>query len=92
MDEWSVYLIKTRLNTLYAGISKDVHRRLREHESTLKGARYLRGKGPLELVWHACVGEKSTALRLEYRIKRLNRQQKQQLIQGDMSWKHLLTH
>lgn len=85
MSDWSVYLIQTRLNTLYAGITTDVERRLKEHQSCSKrGARYLRGKGPLTLVWHEEAGTKSDALRLEYRIKQLSRKKKDALIRGQL--------
>ncbi|WP_012069166.1 GIY-YIG nuclease family protein [Marinomonas sp.] len=81
--EWSLYMIKTRLNTLYTGISTDVDRRFKEHSGVSKrGARYLKGKGPLELVWHQSVGSKSDALVLEHKVKKLNRRQKLSLIEG----------
>ncbi|PYF83470.1 putative endonuclease [Marinomonas alcarazii] len=81
--QWSLYIIKTRLNTLYTGISTDVERRFKEHSgSSKRAARYLRGKGPLELVWSQSVGSKSEALILEYRVKKLKRRQKQGLIDG----------
>jgi len=82
---WSLYIIKTRLNTLYTGISTDVDRRFKEHSGdSKKAARYLRGKGPLELVWQHPVGSKREALMIESRIKKLNRRQKQGLIDGQM--------
>jgi putative endonuclease len=76
-------MIKTRLNTLYTGISLDVDRRFKEHSGDSKrAARYLKGKGPLELVWQQVVGSKSEALKLEYQVKKLNKRQKEQLING----------
>ena len=90
-SEWSLYMIKTRLNTLYTGISTDVDRRFKEHSGVSKrAARYLKGKGPLELVWQQPVGSKSEALVLEYLVKKLNRRQKQNLIDGEMALKSLL--
>jgi putative endonuclease len=90
-SEWSLYMIKTRLNTLYTGISTDVDRRFKEHSGVSKrAARYLKGKGPLELVWQQPVGSKSEALVLEYQVKKLNRRQKQNLIDGEMALKSLL--
>jgi putative endonuclease len=90
-NEWSLYMIKTRMNTLYTGISLDVERRLKEHSGDNKrGARYLKGKGPLELMWQECVGSKSDALSLEYRVKKLNRRQKQSLIDGQIDLQSLV--
>ncbi len=84
-SEWSIYMIKTRMNTLYTGISTDIDRRFKEHSGVSKrGARYLKGKGPLELVWHELVGSKSEALILEYRVKKLNKRQKLDLIDGGL--------
>ncbi|MGE4616529.1 MAG: GIY-YIG nuclease family protein, partial [Gammaproteobacteria bacterium] len=45
MNDWYIYLVRTRLGTLYTGISTDVPRRLSEHEGNGKGAKYLRSKG-----------------------------------------------
>lgn len=90
--QWSIYMIKTRFNTLYTGISLDVERRFKEHSGDSKrGARYLKGKGPLELMWQKCVGSKSDALSLEYRVKKLNRRQKQNLIEGQIDLQSLVT-
>lgn len=71
MTHWSVYLLRCRDGSIYTGISTDVRRRMGEHESGKKGAKFLRGKGPLELVYERQVGSRSTATRLENRIKRL---------------------
>lgn len=71
MTSWSVYLLRCRDGSIYTGISTDVRRRIGEHESGGKGAKFLRGKGPLQLVYEREVGSRSTATRLENRIKRL---------------------
>jgi putative endonuclease len=83
---WSVYLIRTRLNTLYAGVTTDVERRFKEHASnSKKGARYLRGKGPLALMWHQAIGDKREAMSLEYKIKQMDRKKKLSLIHGSLT-------
>ena len=90
-SEWSLYMIKTRLNTLYTVISTDVERRFKEHSGASKrAARYLKGKGPLELVWQQSVGSKSDALILEYQVKKLNRRQKLSLIEGEIALASLI--
>ncbi|EKD7161494.1 GIY-YIG nuclease family protein [Vibrio vulnificus] len=81
--DWSVYLIRTRLNALYCGISNNVERRFCMHQQG-KGAKALKGKGPLELVWSVPVGSKSTALKLERHIKTLRKQDKERLVKGDL--------
>lgn len=80
---WFLYLIRCRNGTLYAGISTDVARRFAEHEAGApKGARYLRGKGPLELVFQAAVGDRSSATKMEYCLKKQPRSVKEELIAG----------
>ena len=78
--EYSVYLVRCRDGSLYTGIAKDVRRRMTEHEQGTKGAKYLRGRGPLELVFQAQIGDRSLATRIENRIKQLPRVEKQALV------------
>ena len=81
-SEFSLYILRCADGTLYTGIAVDVERRLAEHESGRRGARYLRGRGPFELVFSAVVGDRSAASKLEYRVKQLNRLQKADLVAG----------
>lgn len=77
MSAWSVYVLRCADGALYTGVTTDVDRRVAEHESGHpKGARSLRGRGPLELLGSHVVGERGAALRLEARIKRLPRARK----------------
>ena len=89
MTLWSLYLIRTADNRLYTGITTDVARRFMQHQSG-KGAKALRGKGELILVFSAPVGERSLALRVEYRIKQLTKRQKERLVAGDGIFEALL--
>ncbi len=83
LQRWSVYLVRCRDGTLYTGIATDVARRFAEHRKNGgKGARYLRGRGPLRLVFQQAVGSRSLALRLEHRIKRLPKVQKERLVRS----------
>ncbi len=81
-SEFSLYILRCADGTLYTGIAVDVRRRLAEHESGRRGARYLRGRGPFELVFSAVVGDRSTASKLEYRVKQLSRERKADLAAG----------
>lgn len=80
---WQLYIVQTAAGLLYTGISTDPARRLAEHETGKKGARSLRGKGPLRIVFRIDVADRSAASILEARIKRMSRSQKLQLIGGD---------
>lgn len=81
-QQFSLYIVRCADGSLYTGIATDVARRLAEHESGPQGAKFLRGKGPLEVVFSAVVGDRAMASRLEYRVKRLSRAQKVELIEG----------
>ncbi|MGL4827962.1 MAG: GIY-YIG nuclease family protein [Vibrio sp.] len=78
---WFVYLVRCANNALYCGITTNVARRFAQHQKGC-GAKALRGKGPLELVWTYPVDDKSTALKLECRIKALSKAQKEKLVEG----------
>ncbi len=73
---YSVYLVRCRDGSLYTGIATDVERRLREHETSPRGAKFLRGKGPLTLVYQREIGDRSKASRVELVIKQLPRRDK----------------
>ena len=78
---WSLYIIKTKLGTLYTGITTDVKRRFEEHNSQgPKCAKYLKGKAPLKLIYNIEVGSKSEATKLELEIKSMSKKEKNLLI------------
>ena len=81
-SEFSLYIVRCADGALYTGIATDVDKRLAEHASGA-GAKFLRGKGPLEIVFAETVGDRSSALQLEYRVKRLSREQKLELVRGE---------
>lgn len=69
-SHWYLYVIETAAGALYTGITTDVDRRLAQHRAG-RGAKALRGKGPLTLRHHEPAGDHATALRREAEIKRL---------------------
>ena len=81
---WYVYILRCGDGTLYTGITDDIPRRLAAHRAG-KGAKYTRGRGPLELVYQERVPDKSAALRREAAIKRLRRGEKERLIESAKS-------
>lgn len=78
---WYVYILRCGDNSLYTGIATDVDRRLQEHRSG-KGAKYTRGRGPLEIVYRECCGSRSDASKREWQIKQLPREAKERLLQN----------
>ena len=81
-DLYSIYLIRCANGDLYTGIAKDVRRRLDEHAGGRRGSRFLRGKGPLTLAFSQAIGDRSEASRIEYRLKKLTRADKEALAAG----------
>ena len=75
MSAWHLYLLRCGDGTLYCGIALDVQARLKQHEEG-KGAKYTRGRGPLELVYEEACGTKPDALKRERQVKRLSRSAK----------------
>lgn len=82
MSEWYLYIIRTRNGFLYTGVTTDVARRLAEHSESKKGAKFLRSKGPLQLVYQQQMGSRAEAQRLEYQIKKLPKFKKEQFIES----------
>ncbi|MCS6237074.1 GIY-YIG nuclease family protein [Shewanella baltica] len=78
---WYLYLVRCANGHLYTGVTTDVARRFSEHQSGgIKSAKYLRGKGPLTLMYQEQVGCHGDALRREIAVKKLSRAQKLALI------------
>lgn len=80
--KWFVYIIETKSGLLYTGITTDPERRLKEHQTGPKGAKFMRGKGIKGMVFLQEGRNRSEVSKLEARIKKLKRSQKQQLING----------
>lgn len=79
MKKWYVYILRCTDGTFYTGSTDDVTRRVAVHNSG-KGAKYTRGRTPVELVYTEECESCSAALKREYAIKQLSRQEKLNLI------------
>jgi len=79
---WHVYIILCSDNTLYTGISNDVDRRVLQHASQ-RGAKYFRARRPKRLVYLESGHSRSTASRREAAIKKLQRPDKERLIDSE---------
>lgn len=90
LSSWFVYLIRTRHNTLYTGITTDVPQRLLEHQQGKQGAKYLRSKGPLAVVYQVEIGSRSLASKVEYRIKKLTKSKKERIVIDNLARQPLL--
>ncbi|MCG2714492.1 MAG: GIY-YIG nuclease family protein [Candidatus Omnitrophica bacterium] len=76
---WYVYIIECKDTWLYTGITKDLERRVKEHNSS-NGCRFTRCRAPVKLMYNEKVRTRSIALKREAAIKRLSRKKKLELI------------
>ncbi len=82
---WSLYIIRCADDSLYVGITTDVERRFEEHQAGKKqSAKYVRGRGPLKLVYQYEIGDRSLASRYEYACKQLSKDDKERLVAGQL--------
>jgi putative endonuclease len=78
---WKLYILRCSDGSLYTGITVDVEARFAQHSSGT-GAKYTRGRGPLELVYVEQCRDHSHALKREYQVKSLSKNDKLALIQS----------
>ena len=82
--KYNLYILQCSDGSYYTGISTDIKRRVREHKNGTRGSKYLRGRGPLKLVFSKEVGNRSEASKFEYFIKSLSHQEKKSIIDGGL--------
>ena len=73
------YIMRCADGTLYTGYTDDIARREAVHNSG-RGAKYTRSRLPVKMVYHESFATRSEAMKREYAIKRLSREQKLKLI------------
>ena len=78
---WVCYLLRCADDTFYCGITNDMEKRLAVHNAG-EGAKYTRGRLPVNVVYCESCADKSAALKREMQIKRLPRRAKEALLQG----------
>ena len=79
-DYHYVYIVECSDESLYTGYTTDVERRVREHNAG-EGAKYTRGRTPVQLAYFECFDTRSAALSREHEIKSYTRNKKQQLVE-----------
>ncbi|BFU79028.1 GIY-YIG nuclease family protein [Arcobacter sp. 15-2] len=75
-----VYILECSDNSLYTGITTNIEKRLNEHNTSSKGAKYTKARRPVKLVYQEPAQDRSAASKREYAIKKLTRTKKLQLI------------
>lgn len=80
MDKkWFLYILRCADDTLYTGITDDIPRRMAQHNAG-KGAKYTRGRGPVELLYQEEFMNRGEASRREYQVHRMTRREKLELV------------
>ena len=91
MSQWYLYIVRCNDGSLYTGITIDVSRRFEEHcGKGTAGAKYLKSRRPLKLVFQAKIGDRKTAMKVERKVKALPPSKKEMLIKGEINIKELM--
>lgn len=77
---WFIYLLRCADNSLYAGITTDLSRRLHEHNHLSKGAKYTRARRPVALVYFESEINRSLASKREYQLRKQSKAKKEALV------------
>ena len=78
--KWYLYVLQCADNTYYTGTTTDTKRRLEEHNSSSRGAKYTKARRPVKLIYFSEHEDRSSAQKSEYRFKQLTRKQKEEII------------
>ena len=79
-NTWWVYLLRCGDNSLYAGVTTDINRRVDEHNNSKLGAKYTRARRPVYLAYLEKACNKSIACKREYQIRHLPKIKKELLV------------
>ena len=79
-NTWWVYFLRCNDNSLYAGVTTDIHRRIGEHNNSKLGAKYTRARRPVTLAYLEQAENKSAACKKEYQIRHLSKVKKERLV------------
>lgn len=82
-SHWFVYIILASDNSFYTGITTDIKRRWQQHNGAAGGARFFRGRKPIQLIYLEAGHDRSSASKREATIKKLKRRQKKELLESD---------
>ena len=80
MKIWYLYVVRCGDDTLYTGITTDLARRLNEHNTSKRGAKYTKTRRPINLVYYELYQSRSNAQKAEHKFKKLTREQKEKII------------
>ena len=77
---WFLYVVHCSDGTLYTGVTTDIGRRIHEHNTGSRGAKYTKTRRPVRLIYRVGFENRSIAQRAEHKFKKLTRKQKNEVI------------
>ncbi len=80
---WTVYIILTKKDRLYTGITTDPERRFQQHLEK-KGAKFFYSDPPKKILYTEIYKNRSEATKREMIIKKMNRIDKLKLVSLDL--------
>jgi putative endonuclease len=80
MDKWFMYVVRCSDGSLYAGVTKNLKRRVLEHNYGTRGAKYTRSRRPVEVVYEEECSDHSDALKKEWAFKKLSKTRKERRV------------
>lgn len=80
MSDWFLYVVECSDGSLYTGITKNISRRVHEHNNTGRGAKYTRARRPVKLVYSVGCNDRSSAGKAEAKFKKLSRREKLEVV------------
>ena len=78
--KWFLYILQCADGTYYTGVTTDMNRRLNEHNTSKRGAKYTKTRRPVKVVYLSGYNDRSSAQKAEYKFKQLTRKQKESII------------
>lgn len=81
-----MYFVRCVDNTLYCGITNNLKKRILAHNFGPNGAKYTRSRRPVSLVWHRTAGTRSEASKIEYKLKKLKKLDKELIIKKNLDY------
>ncbi|WP_247741772.1 GIY-YIG nuclease family protein [Endozoicomonas sp. G2_1] len=82
---WYVYMLRCCDNSLYTGVTTDIERRVAEHNTSNKAAKYTRVRRPVALAYAEQQENRVLACKREYQLKQLTKREKEQLVSNQNS-------
>jgi len=83
--QWFMYVVVCCDQTLYCGITTDLSRRVKEHNTSIRGSKYTRARRPVNLIYTELHNDRSSASKAECAFKKLSKKNKMRIVDGNQN-------